>query len=398
MTHRYVSGPTNVVRLENKKLNKILFVFMDVHNKIYAQYECQDIRKEHIDEYFVKEFDRIKNDGKKYDFFLEEHPNYIMTKPSMKTNIYIGQLRKMFNNIFEYKFEQNKVLQSKEFKNIRFHYLDFRYYIPSAYGVIYKDIPDIIWNIPRFSLAYNTVITINNLLKHAMLDVYMIKNLFEKEIKRVNAKPTIKNPNERYTTSDFNNIMNNIIYKIKNVYHSNGNKIIMNDIINNNMLPIIEHVIDKYDKYIKYSEQYAKKLNYDDEDKIGNQYFKYLKYDVEYNDDNEYIKNVIYINNKISEIYSNLVDLFFLRRFVDKDYINNAVVYTGQYHSINYIYYLTKFFNYEMTHANYIQKQKFNKAIETTSNTNFNNELETFFLQEKFNQCVDMNKLPELFS
>ena len=46
--------------------------------------------------------------------------------------------------------------------------------------------------------------------------------------------------------------------------------------------------------------------------------------------------------------FAMIVDIFFLRRFLDKDYITNAIVYTGSAHSIFYIYFLVKNFDFKI--------------------------------------------------
>ena len=51
-----------------------------------------------------------------------------------------------------------------------------------------------------------------------------------------------------------------------------------------------------------------------------------------------------------------ITDLYFLRRFLDKKYIKNGIIYTGSSHMIDLIYLLTKYFNYELTHTYYISK------------------------------------------
>ena len=81
---------------------------------------------------------------------------------------------------------------------------------------------------------------------------------------------------------------------------------------------------------------------------------------------------------------------------MDKKYVTNAVVYVGGYHSSSIIYYLVKFFGYNITevysHQN-IPITEINKKIKNNS-FDKNNLLKIF---ENRQQCSDMNKFPKLF-
>ena len=39
-------------------------------------------------------------------------------------------------------------------------------------------------------------------------------------------------------------------------------------------------------------------------------------------------------------------DIYFLRRFLDKNNIQNAITYCGRQHALNYIYFLVKYFDF----------------------------------------------------
>ena len=63
-----------------------------------------------------------------------------------------------------------------------------------------------------------------------------------------------------------------------------------------------------------------------------------------YTDLNNFVYKLDHINDLRARlsliIFTNITDLFFLRRFLDKDYITKAITYTGAVHSINYINFL----------------------------------------------------------
>ena len=50
------------------------------------------------------------------------------------------------------------------------------------------------------------------------------------------------------------------------------------------------------------------------------------------------------------EISSKIMDLYFVKQFLDKDYITNSISYTGIDHSVHVLYILVKYFNFNITH------------------------------------------------
>jgi hypothetical protein len=76
-----------------------------------------------------------------------------------------------------------------------------------------------------------------------------------------------------------------------------------------------------------------------------------------------------------------ITDLYFLRRFLDKKYIENSILYTGAGHMINLIYLLIKYFNYELTHTYYISKPLNKREIVkmTSNKLLYFDELKNYF-------------------
>ena len=85
-------------------------------------------------------------------------------------------------------------------------------------------------------------------------------------------------------------------------------------------------------------------------------------------------KIIIYSNkiNKSTElIHLALTDLYFIRRFLDKNYINNGILYTGHSHMCNIMVILIKFFNFKLTNIFYKQDFDIDKYIKKISFKNF---------------------------
>ena len=52
------------------------------------------------------------------------------------------------------------------------------------------------------------------------------------------------------------------------------------------------------------------------------------------------------------QIWATLSFPYFLRRFLDKDYITKNIVYTGFIHTIEYLYFLVKHYDFKIIEIN----------------------------------------------
>jgi hypothetical protein len=102
---------------------------------------------------------------------------------------------------------------------------------------------------------------------------------------------------------------------------------------------------------------------------------------------------------ELIQILAWLMDIYFLRRFLDKDYITNGVVYCGIGHAIRYIIILIKDFGFEITHFAYLEKpmSMVNQIIKNMDDNNLNDleEIRKIFIKNKQIQCVDLSNFPD---
>ena len=66
MTSKFVSGPINCIRLEGNvgSIKKVLYIFMDVHETVYEQTECEDMSAPDVKKYFADSFSNIRDKNK----------------------------------------------------------------------------------------------------------------------------------------------------------------------------------------------------------------------------------------------------------------------------------------------------------------------------------------------
>jgi hypothetical protein len=119
-------------------------------------------------------------------------------------------------------------------------------------------------------------------------------------------------------------------------------------------------------------------------------------------------KNIININNleeidtqyiELIKLYAWLMDIYFLRRFLDKDYITNAIIYCGVGHALRYIIFLIKEFDFNITHASYLSKPLtlINEIIKKSDINDIEN-IKSLFIKDNYIQCINVTSFPDNFS
>ena len=94
------------------------------------------------------------------------------------------------------------------------------------------------------------------------------------------------------------------------------------------------------------------------------------------------------------------MDVYFIRRILDKDYILNSVVYSGVGHTVVYLYILIKYFNFDMTHHsayNSDQKSDLEKLTNSVKNAKNIGDIYGYFKDSNIFQCTDMSNFPKNF-
>ena len=95
-------------------------------------------------------------------------------------------------------------------------------------------------------------------------------------------------------------------------------------------------------------------------------------------------------------LFTMIMDLYFLRRFLDKDYISNGVIYTGIAHTGNYFYFLIKYFGFKITHSSYLKEDP-RKAEAIVKKSTDPREIDYLIYPPELQQCSDMSSFPKNF-
>jgi hypothetical protein len=358
-----INGPVNYCYMKGSinGIEKEITLFMDVHNDLDNQTRCDSFDSIDISHLMYK---KIVNTDKELDFFLEITFDEIKSKQTNKRDIYIKELFEMFKSEFTIEKINNTdiVRYSKSNSKVRLHFLDIR-------------------NVMDFE------------------DIRHIIN--EKILKKMKLLIEITNNNEK------KKISSQILKYFQNIYDK-LNKLTsdIDEIINSKSQ--MKNIGDSKQKY------YINKIFNRCNDKKLKQYlinFMQMNYkNTMFNLDNalSHIKNILenielsnigeineiyslteFVREAITDLYCLVVDCFLLRRVLDKDYINNSIIYTGFQHSIHYMYFLHKYYNFEITKIFHTEKN-LDKMLKQIKNSAFVYEIYSFITDKKktYAQCI----------
>ena len=358
LTKKYlINGPNNIVRLTDG--NKILYIFGDYHLKTENQNECPiDDNHDSIDiDKLLFKFMKLEK-IREFDMFIEM---FEFLHPSLNTvhkKRYIDNVHKLFNSRIEFKDE--KIYTLKPYSNFRFHYFDIRY-------LLYKENDLFNYSCDKFIFPYSYG-DIHNILNIQLELSKMLPEILEY----------------------FMNSKDKVITKIKTKYTNKKIKdkinLIYNDLVINNIL-ITEKINNKLIKLLQKTIKKNKLITIDK---------TYIKIQFEI-----YIK-LQNIKDNILNIYLVVTDLNFLRRFLDKGYIKNTIIYTGLMHLSDISYLLIKYFDFKLTniyhHNNEIKIENINETKNFDYLIKLNNYFDNLDKQHNPKQCSNLFNFPINFS
>lgn len=345
-----INGPYNYFKLTNGE--KTICLFSDVHYETNNQSECKNAKNSVDIDHFLKEFLINSNSSDtKYDLFIEHLYNRIINK-SMTHNYrdrYIERVAKLFEKNMNYDLKKNKIIKSKSYPNINFHYFDFRDTIPeSNLNSIKKMIYPPYDSQPKISSI-----------------IYIIDTI-KKEY--TSFKNNIKDNKYRY------------INKILNNYSDKKLKEKMNMIFDNHIIKFIDYILNLCQEINdEINEKYDLLLN------------KYTNNKIKFELSIKIYKNLTFINNNMILVFSACIDLYFIRRLLEKNYINNVIGYMGGYHVTNIVFILVKYFNFEIIDCFYnMYNYNIKKINDVFSKASNSYEVYPFF-DNTISQCIEIN-------
>ncbi len=360
---KYINGPTNYAHLKGtiKGIEKNIYLFFDKHLDLDEQTRCKSFDSIDITYYL---YTLIKNAKDYLDFFMEIRLLQFNEGITNKRDIYINEVVNLFKTEFviDKKDGKEEVKYSKTNSKVRLHYLDIR----DCLGIYY--LTDIIFKKIKIYLDLmkkdekNKITYFRKILKYV--------NMINEEIESLdkNIKEIIVNKNVIYNKT--NNKQKYYLDKIINKYKNTILGQSINVFLNANYNYILS-------------------------------YYKFTIIDIKLINENMIdIDTLTELIDKITEyilkIYSLFTDAYLLRRFLDKDYVNNSVIYSGGAHSINYIFYLVKYCNFSIIKIHNSTEKDVNILINKIKKEIYSlNIYDLFLLKDKYIQCIRYQPINE---
>ncbi len=362
----YINGPTNYAHLQGtiNGIEKNIYLFFDKHLNIYEQTKCESFNSIDITYYL---YTLIKEAKDYLDFFMEIRLSQLNEPITYNRDIYINEVINLFKSEFviENKGTTEQVKYSKTNSKVRLHYLDIR----------------------------------------DCLGIYSLKNIIDKKI---NKYLNLLSKDEKNKIIYYRKILKyvDIVNEQIDLLDKNMREIIINknvvyDKINNKQKYYLDKLINKYkNTQLKQSINIFLNSHYN---RILD-YFKVAILEIKSINENMIDTNIITdltevideIQVYINKIYGLFTDVYLLRRFLDKNYINNSVIYSGGAHSINYIYFLVKYCNFKIVKIHNSLEKNVKLLINKIKREAYSfNIYDLFLFKDKYIQCIPYQYVDE---
>ena len=389
-----ISGPYNVIRMEGKieGLTKVVYMFMDVHLDSDVQTKCANIYSQDFNRYLAEAFHELNGADRVYDFFLEIEPEWYRVDPKARAttlaeqglagprHIYIHQVLQLLRSAVNYDSIKNRVGPSEVFQNVRLHYLDIR----DALNPITDDLYSLPIQADTDSIYFSP--SIFPILEFdAKSATALVKLYSELKTNPMSRSKAAKSP--------FGKQIHKVLYSYK---HPDVQRVITTK---------LDHYFSELDVLAGQINQFASLLR------------SYLTVadstTLTFTRDNlisagmtpeqfvSLFSEIMLARNMLKEqvlyVGIGITDCYLLRRLLDKDYVTNAITYTGGSHTTNYIIVLAQYFDFKITHVSYssVSLPKLNRTIKDRLAKG--KIITDLFVHSARAQCSDITGFPERF-
>jgi len=404
-----VSGPINVLRLEGEvnATRKVIYLFMLAADTlpIEQETECPNVFSKDIEQYLALNFYHARHGSKIYDFFLNMKPSVLSfyakeNEMVSRKAIYIYQIVKFFSKLLNYDPDKNLVKMSDIFNNVRLHYFDIQNYI------VLPLLSEL--NSAKNLLQHDRLINnMNELLTQIATHIYraavMVKELEAIYQNKTEISEKIK-PFWQYKyfpTEFYPNAINYLFNKMKKSYKHKLVKKKLTNYLDHTMKEIFDsqkQMIDFIVKILDYHQIWQKYKSQLYFNKYLQEYCYTMDYASELNIYVDLYQSFAKIYYKQLRLFDNLTNIYFLRRFLDKDYVTNAVVCIDPTHILYNVDILVNDFDFKITHASYMSTQSVTELNDQFKKFHNNyEELVKLINPSQLIQCANLTNFPENF-
>lgn len=403
-TTRYINGPINVVRVQGEidGKKKVMHIFFDTH--VYRS-KCKEDYSLDIDKFLIREFDRLDGNGIVYDFY-QEYPINLYHEPELRygdvksTLSYMDDLALTFFSKIDLKDGLDIMKIKRSGNNLRLHLIDIRMTLISNLVNMFSELKYHI-NKANLQSALSIINIIKNTLEYLESFHNDIKNPNSTKESLIQYLKDISASNKTNNNMEIN-LFVRMLWKTYHVYKHDKVKTIIKRQLDGlfsqirNVIKGLNDLTKNIEKHINDSYEYINKNS----DKIceihGCIYGIRDSYNLEAS--SKFLRIIEDLDTIFMDVAAEMIDLYTLRRFLDKDYTSHGIFYGGSFHSVDLIYHLVKYFEFKVTHYYTLNGvndvSQINKIIKSAKN--LDPVINMFDTGPKV-QCVNMNGFPNDF-
>lgn len=362
MNPKFINGPVNYIKLNGTigNIEKEIHIFVDKHLKLEDQTRCVSFNSVDVSYYLYK---LIKESKEPIDLFMEIQISQIDGIISDKKDIYIKEVINLFKSEFvDRKTNDENIKYSKTNSKVRLHYFDIRDHLDIFYltKIINQKITKYI-----------------NLLNNDKKNKDMYVNKILSYLDSISKKIKLLNSNFKEVAFNKNYIYDKINDKQK--YYLNK---IINEYSNNNLFNKVNLYLNIHSSAII----------------LGiNQVINNIKYILTH----DILMNAQALNNNneklgehVFQLYSLYTDLYLLRRILDKNYVSKCVIYSGGAHSMDIIFFLIKYCNFQISKVHKSKEKNLNTLKnKIMAETYYFDIFDLFMLKKIHIQCISWENI-----
>lgn len=393
-----VTGPYNAIRMEGDidGIKKVVYMFMDIHMSPDDQTECLNVYSRDINRYLAESFHELDGADRIYDFFLEiyqrEYKVDSATKAeviakqgrSRRPGIYIWKVLDLMLASVNYDAAGDKVGTSEVFKNVRLHYLDIREALNRIVGDIYSlPISDKLFSSDLPPVTFQ-------MLESARDVAQVSTDLYQ----RLKADPSAHIPDAGPIQLAFIKSIRKVLYNYK---HTNVQKVITKRL--DRYFGELGKLVSMIDDFTKALQHYQPILD----DKAptftrDNGIYTGISLAERLEIFTDIQLRLVDLQDQALFPVVGITDCYLLRRLLDKDYVTNAITYTGGIHTINYINVLAGDFGFKVTNVSFTRASSISELNSTIKARLAKGvSITDLFIGDRLNQCSDLTDFPKRF-
>lgn len=397
---RELSGPTNALRLEGtiEGTSKVVYLFLNVGTNIDLQTECANVHSQDFIKYLVDTFHNLSSSNRMYDFFYEARGSLFKVNKRTRRKAalaldplhnrggtrraYLDRILPLIRSITEYDKDRDRFGVSEVFKNVRLHYFDINEILDEA--VIS----------PLLALPVSLCINAFDIPQQVFDDLGRVRRLINQYLRIYEMLETDPESSQLPVDNPVVKRLRKLMYSYR---HSSIQKVIRDRL--DHYMQEFKNLDSNITTSLEVFKQHALTLGqrgvvYNRDNQIDAKPVLRIRLEI-FSDTHNRLNSM---RELAQYIVIGITDCYLLRRFADKDYIQNAIIYARGSHIINYVSTLMGPCQFKLSHISKpgpFTIPELNKTISERLSTG--HSITDLLFQPEYLQCVDVTAFPKDF-